>query len=161
MRRLREQYPASERRVCGLLEVPRSSCRYRSRRNDGWLAERLQDLAREHPRFGYRRLHVLLGREQVVVNHKKVQRVYRELGLSVRRTRRKRLKRELRPRLLLTAPGQEWSIDFASDVTAARRRIRVFSVLDSFTKQSLALEVDTSFAGQRHTGVERRHREIR
>jgi putative transposase len=150
---LREQFEASERRVCGLLEVPRSSCRYQSRCNDTWLRERLQELAREHPRFGYRRLHVLLEREEIVVNHKKVQRVYRELGLTVKRTRRKRLKRELRPRPLLTAPGQEWSIDFASDVTAAHRRIRVFSVIDSFTKQSLALQVDTSFPSRRVTRV--------
>jgi putative transposase len=96
---------------------------------------------------------VLLEREEIVVNHKKVQRVYRELGLTVKRTRRKRLKRELRPRPLLTAPGQEWSIDFASDVTAAHRRIRVFSVIDSFTKQSLALQVDTSFPSRRVTRV--------
>jgi putative transposase len=79
--------------------------------------------------------------------------VYRELGLTVRRTRRKRLKRELRPRPLLTAPGQEWSIDFASDVTVAQRRIRVFNILDSFTKQSLGLQVDTSFPSRRVTRV--------
>jgi hypothetical protein len=64
VRRLREEFRASERRVCGLMEVLRSSCRYESRRDDGWLRERLLELAREHPRFGYRWLHVLLGREQ-------------------------------------------------------------------------------------------------
>ena len=98
MRRLLEEFQASERHVCELMEVARSSCRYRSRRDDRQLREQLQALAREHPRFGYRRLHVLLGREQVIVNHKKVQRVYRELGLMVKRNRRKRLQRELRPR---------------------------------------------------------------
>jgi len=137
-RRLLEQFRASERRVCELMEVPRTSCRYRSRRDD---SERLLELAREKPRYGYRRLHILL------------QRVYRELGLTVKRTRRKRLERALLPRPVLTAPNQQWSIDFASDVTAGAQRIRVFSVIDSFTKQSLALEVDTSFPSRRMTRV--------
>ena len=79
--------------------------------------------------------------------------MYRELGLTVKRTRRKRLERVLRPRPVLTAPNQEWSIDFASDVTAAGRWLRVLSVIDSFTKQSLALEVDSSFLSRRVTRV--------
>jgi putative transposase len=150
---LRAEYVASERRVCGLMEVPRTSFRYRSCRDDRDLRERLLHLAREKPRYGYRRLHVLLRRDAVVVNHKKVQRVYRELGLTVKRTRRKRLERELRPRPVLMAPNQEWSIDFASDVTAGGQRLRVLSVIDSFTKQSVALEVDTSFPSRRVTRV--------
>jgi putative transposase len=64
-------------------------------------------LAREHPGFGYRRLHLYLHKE-MGVNHKKVQRVYRELGLTVKRTRRKHLRRTLQPRPVLTAPNQEW-----------------------------------------------------
>jgi hypothetical protein len=108
------------------------------RRNDRWLRDRLLELAREHPRFGYRRLHVFLGRENVTVNHNKVQRVYGELGLMVKRNRHKRLARVLRPRPVLTAPNLEWLIDFTSDVTASGRRLRVLSVLDSFTKQSQA-----------------------
>jgi putative transposase len=148
-----EQFQASERRVCGLMEVPRTTYRYRSCRDDSELRERLLGLARERPRFGYRRLHILLRREAIEVNHKKVQRVYRELGLTVKRTRRKRLERMLRPRPVLTAPNQEWSIDFASDVTAGSQRIRVLSVIDSFTRQSLALDVDTSFPSRRVTRV--------
>lgn len=147
------EFRASERHVCELMQVPRSSCRYRSRRDDGVLRDRLQQLAREHPRFGYRRLHVLLRRDAVRVNHKRVQRVYRELGLSVKRNRRKRLTRALQPRPVLTAPGQQWAIDFASDVTASGRRLRVLSVVDSFTRQCHALEVDTSFPSRRVTRV--------
>jgi putative transposase len=151
--RLREEFQASERRVCGLMDVPRTTYRYQSCRDDSELRERLSELARERPRFGYRRLHILLHREAIKVNHKKVQRVYRELGLTVKRTRRKRLERVLQPRPALTAPSQEWSIDFASDVTAGSQRIRVLSVIDSFTKQSLALDVDTSFPSRRVTRV--------
>jgi putative transposase len=111
VRRLQAEFEASERHVCELIEVPRSSCRYQSRRDDSWLRERLLELAREKPRFGYRRLHVLLRREAITVNHKKVQRVYSELGLAVKRTRRKRLQRMLQSRPVLTAPNQEWSVD--------------------------------------------------
>lgn len=153
MRRLLAEYKASERRVCELMQVPRSSCRYSSRRNDSSLRERLQYLAREYPRFGYRRLHVMLRRDEVHVNHKRVQRVYREMGLSVKRNRRKRLTRALQPKPMLTAPAQQWSIDFASDVTASGRRLRVLSVVDSFTRQCHALEVDTSFPSRRVTRV--------
>jgi putative transposase len=99
-----------------------------------------------------RRLHLYLHRE-MAVNHKKVQRVYRELGLSVKRTRRKRLCRALQPRSVLTAPNQEWALDFASDVTAAGQRFRVLGVIDSFTRQCLALETATSFPSRRVTRV--------
>lgn len=153
MRRLLEEFRTSERRVCGLMGLPRTTYQYQSCRDDSELRERLLELARERPRFGYRRLHILLRREAIKVNHKKVQRVYRELGLTVKRTRRKRLERLLQPRPMLTAPNHEWSIDFASDVTAGSQRIRVLSVIDSFTKQSLALEVDTSFPSRRMTRV--------
>ncbi len=153
MRRLREEFHTSERRVCGLIGIPRMSCRYRSRRDDSVLRQRLIELAREKPRFGYRRLHVLLCRDEpeTRINHKRVWRVYRDLGLAVRRTRRKRLARVLRPRLTLTAPNQEWAIDFASDVAASGRRLRIFSVVDCFTRECLTLEVDSSMPSRRVT----------
>ena len=110
------EFKVSERHVCELMAVPRSSERYQSRRDDSQLQQRLRELAHEHPRFGYRRLHLYLH-EEMGVNHKKVQRVYRELGLTVKRTRRKHLWRTLQPRSILMAPNQEWALDFASDVT--------------------------------------------
>jgi len=131
------------------------SYRYQSRRDDTALRERLLELAREKPRFGYRRLWVLLARDRrgskERMNHKRVWRVYRDLGLSVRRTRRKRLQCALRPRPVLTAPNQEWAIDFASDVAASGRRLRIFSVVDSYTRECLAPEVDTSLPSRRVT----------
>jgi len=152
VRRLMAEFCASERRACELMEIPRMSCRYKSRRDDSGLRERLLEMAREKPRYGYRRLHVLLRRDGAErVNHKRVRRVYRELGLSVRRTRRKRLQRMLRPRAVLTGPNQEWAIDFASDVAANSQRVRIFSVVDSFTRECLALEVDTSMPSRRIT----------
>ena len=87
------------------------------------------------------------------MNHKRVQRVYRTAGLCVRRIRRKRLTRSYVAPVRLTAPNQEWAIDFASDVTASGRRLRVFSVVDAFTRECLALETDTSLPSQRVTRV--------
>jgi putative transposase len=150
---LKAEFHASERHACGLMGIARTTHRYCSRRDDSQLREHLLRLAREKPRFGYRRIHILLGREGVMVNHKKVQRVYRELGLSVKRTRRKRLVRVLHPRPVLTAPNQEWCADFVSDVTAGGQRLRVFCVVDSFTRECLALEVDTSLPSRRVTRV--------
>ena len=84
------------------MAVPRSSGRFRSRRDDTRIQERLRELAREHPRFSYRWLQLYLH-EDMGVNHKKMQRVYRELGLTVKRTRRKHLRRTLTPRPVSTA----------------------------------------------------------
>ena len=145
------EYPTSERHICGLIEVPRPSCRYQNRRDDRGMSERLLELAWEHPQFGYRRLHVLLEREQLAVNHKKVRRVCRQLGLTVKRNRRKCLHLVLKPRPLMTAPNQGWSLDFVSDVTGAGQRFRGLSVVDNFTRQSLVLDTDTSFPSRRVT----------
>lgn len=153
VRRLRAELATSERHACELMRIPRSSCRYQSRRDDSVLRQQLIELAHEKPRFGYRRLHILLRRTGQRVNHKRVQRVYRAAGLCVRRIRRKRLTRSYVSRSTLTAPNQEWAIDFASDVTASGRRLRVFSVVDAFTRECLALETDTSLPSRRVTRV--------
>lgn len=146
-------FEISGRRACGLLGIAVSSFRYRSVRNDEDLRDRLVELARDKPRYGYRRLHVLLGREGEVVNHKRVWRVYREAGLSVKRRKRKRLVRVGRPLEPVTQINEEWAIDFASDALATGRAIRVLSVVDAFSRQCVALEADTSFASRRVTRV--------
>lgn len=141
----------SERRAGKVLGVNRSSLRYRSRgRDDGVLRERLRQLAAQRRRFGYRRLCVLLRREGVLVNHKRVYRLYREEGLSVRRTGRKRVAREARlPLFANVRPNQRWCLDFVSDALAWGRRIRLLCVIDAFTREALAIEVDTSLPGTR------------
>ena len=95
---LRSTFGPSERRACELMEIAVSSYRYRSRRQgDGELRGKLVALAGEKPRFGYRRLHVLLRQSGERVNHKRVWRVYREAGLCVKRKKRQRLVRAGRP----------------------------------------------------------------
>jgi putative transposase len=147
------EYALSQRHACELMEIPRGTQRYVSRRDDGPLRERLIELAQERPRFGYRRLHVLLRRDGWQVNHKRVQRVYRMAGLTVKRIRRRRMVRAAVARPMITAPNQEWAIDFASDVTHGQQRLRIFSVVDACTRECLALEVDTSFPSRRLTRV--------
>jgi putative transposase len=148
---LREQFHASEQRVCGLLQMAVSSYRYRRRRSDAALRERLVELARQKPRFGYRRLHLYLDKMARHVNHKRVFRVYREAGLAMRRKARKRLVRAGAPRPALPAANQVWAVDFVHDAVASGRAIRVLSLVDEYTRESLALEVDTSFASRRVT----------
>ena len=150
---LRVEYAASERRVCGLVGMAVSSCRYVAKRSDEPLRTRLVELAREKPRFGYRRLHVLLARGGERVNHKRVHRVYREAGLSLRRRKRRHCVREGKPLLQRTAANQEWALDFVHDAVECGRTIRVLSVVDGCTRECLALEVDTSFASRRVTRI--------
>jgi putative transposase len=130
-----------------------ASYRYRSRRTDEPLLSKLVELAREKPRFGYRRLHVLLGRSGEHVNHKRVHRVYRAAGLMIRRKKRKHGVREGKPLLARTSANQEWALDFLHDAVECGRAIRVLSVVDAYTRECLALEVDTSFSSRRVTRV--------
>ena len=150
---LRLEYAASERRVCGLMGMAVSSYRYRTMRCDEELCRRLVELAREKPRFGYRRLQVLLQRGGERVNHKRVHRVYREAGLSLRRKKRKHCVRAGKPLLERTAANQEWALDFIHDAVESGRAIRVLSVVDAYTRECPTLEVDTSFASRRVTRV--------
>jgi len=147
-------FGVSERRACGLLGLWRSSHRYRSKPDSNQeLRDKLVSLAHERPRFGYRRIGVLLAREGQHVNHKRLFRVYREAGLSVKRTRRKKLVRVGVSQPVLTAPNEEWSLDFVSDALADGRTLRVLTVVDNFTRECVALEADTSFSGERVTRV--------
>ena len=131
--------------------MQRSVARYQCRASEPpGLRERLCALATERRRFGYRRLHLLLRREQFAVNHKRVYRLYREEGLGVRRRKRKRMCGV--QRVPLAAPersNQRWSMDFVSDSLRSGRRIRLLNVVDDFTRHCLAAEPDTSLPGVR------------
>ena len=141
----------SQRRICELIGVAESGQRYVSRRSDEALRERLVEAAREKPRWGYRRLQLKLEEKGLHVNHKRVYRVYREAGLMIRRKRRKRLLRMGVARAAVTGANQEWALDFVHDAAESGRKFRVLSVIDVYTRECLALEVDTSFASRRVT----------
>ncbi|MGZ3554040.1 MAG: IS3 family transposase [Vulcanimicrobiaceae bacterium] len=119
-------------------------------------------MAAERRRFGYRRLHVMLRREGWVVNIKRVRRVYREANLQVR----KRLRRRValgrgNPAPIVTAMNERWSLDFVHDTLASGRRIRALTIVDDYTHEALAIEVDTSLSGERVTRVLRMLGDIR
>ena len=146
-----EQFGVSQRRACRLVGTARSTVRYqRQRRDDTALRTRLRELAAQRPRFGYRRLHALLLRDGIRVNHKRIERVYREEGLAVRSRKRKTLTRIRRGRP--PAPeraNEQWALDFLEDALASGRTIRRLSVIDVFTREALALEVDISLPGSK------------
>jgi putative transposase len=140
----------SARRACRMLSCLRSTWHYRSlRASAAKLLERMKAIATERPKFGYRRIHVLLRRESHEVNHKRVYRLYRAEGLTVRRRRRKRF--AARARVVLPEagePNQRWSMNFVSEITASGRRFRTWNIVDDCTRECLAI-VDTSIAGLR------------
>lgn len=141
----------SQRRACALVKLHRSTCRYRHRRAEPTeLVARMRELASERPRFGYRRLHVLLVREGRVVNRKRVYRLYKREGLAVRKRPRRKL-RALRPLPILTAsrPNERWAMDFVHDYLVGGRRLRTLNIVDAYTRECHAIEVDTSLPGGR------------
>jgi putative transposase len=149
---VQEQHNFSQRRACRLVGAARATIRSRRRqqRDDATLRARLRELAAQRPRFGYRRLPVRLRREGIVVNHKRVERRSRAEGLAVRRRARQSLPpiRRGRPAPPLRA-NEQWALAFLQDALASGRKLRVLSVIDVFTREALALDVDTSLPGSR------------
>lgn len=142
----------SERRACRFTGFARASTRYVSTRDDTALRERLETLAVLKPRWGYRRLHWrLTQREGWLVNRKRVQRVYCEAGLHVRRRRRKRVSVARRPSVAPTRPHERWSMDFVSDTLGDGRAVRIFTLVDDCSRESPGLLVDYSLPAERLT----------
>jgi putative transposase len=148
---LSQHYEVSQRRACKAIGADRSVVRYRSRRaDDSPIRARLRELAAVRRRFGYRRLAILLRREGMSMNHKKLRRLYAEERLQVRRRGgRKRALGTRAPMTLPQGPNQRWSLDFLSDAMTDGRRFRIFAVVDDFTRECLCLVADTSLSGLR------------
>ena len=112
------------------------------------LRERIIEMAGECRRFGYRRLHILLRREGWQVNHKTVHRIYREEGLQVRKYKKKRIgPADRQPVELPERVNERWSMDFMSDVLSSGTRFRTLNIVDEFSRECPAIEVDTSLSG--------------
>jgi putative transposase len=137
------------RRSARLLNLAWSTLQYRSRKDpQEALRRRLRELASTHVRYGYRRLTVLLRREGWNVNAKRVYRLYDEENLKVRSVERKKISRRQRVAQPQAArPNQCWSADFVSDKLADGRTIRIFTVIDQFTRECVWLEADRSMNG--------------
>jgi putative transposase len=135
----------SIRRACRLVGLSRTSFAHQSTPDpeNETIMTRLTELAQERRRFGYRRLHVLLRREGVHANHKRVHRLYRLAGLAVRRRRRRmRVALERQPLLLPSGPNEVWSMDFVMDRLEDGRRLKVLTVVDDFTKEAVEIALD-------------------
>lgn len=145
-------YEISERRACGVLGLWRDTCRYKSVADEqAVLRIRLRDLAYSRVSYGYRRLHILLQREGWAVNHKRVYRLYKQEGLMMRPKKQRRHVSACRrvERTAATEANEGWSMDFMSDELYDGRRIRLLTLVDNFTRESLAIEVNDHLGGHR------------
>ena len=133
-----DRHGLSERRACELANLHRSVFQYQKQKaDDVVLRKRLRELANERRRFGYRRLHILLQREGIEVNHKKLFRLYREERLTVRkRGGRKRALGTRRPILVPDRANQRWSLDFVSDALFDGQSFRVLCIVDDCTREA-------------------------
>lgn len=152
MQYLQQQHAFSQRRACRLAGISRTTGQYRPRpQRDARLRQRLREFAAERHRFGYRRLWSLLRREGYLVNHKRIERLYREEGFTLPRCDGKRAKRRRchSPLVSPTCIDQHWAMDFIVDRLTTGRRLRVLTVEDTFSRECLAIEADSSLTGQR------------
>ena len=138
-----------------MISLNRSTFGYKVKpNNDGIIRNRLKELAGQRRRFGCPRLHILLRREGIAINHKRTERIYREEGLSLRRRKRKKTAAIIRTDMpKAQKPNQRWSMDFVSDCLFNGRKIRVLTIVDDYSRECLNLEVDTSINGVRITNV--------
>ena len=146
-------YEVSQRRACRTLRFPRATHRYQSVRDDrAELRIRLRDLAASRVHYGYKRLHILLMREGWKVNHKKVERIWREEGLQLPQRHRKRRRLYHKDssiiRLRPTHPNHVWSLDFVHDKLGSGRSYKMLTVLDEYTRQALAVTVRTRMGAE-------------
>ena len=137
-------YGVSERRACRVGRISRGTYRYRSHKDPRTeLRMRIREIAQARVRYGYRKILVLLNREGWKVGRYLVYRLYKEEGLTLRQRlrRQRRVAVHRRERQKPTGPNQVWSLDFVADQLADGRRFRALTVVDGFTRESLAIEV--------------------
>lgn len=145
------EWGVSERRACSALLVNRSSGQYRSRRPEqAPLKARIKEICETRVRYGVRRVHVQLRREGWEINHKKTYRVYRELGLQLRnKTPKRRVKAKLREDRQDPASANEtWAMDFVHDQLATGRKLRVLTIVDTFSRFCPAVDPRFSYRAE-------------
>ena len=133
-------------RACLLVGIPRSTWYYRPKpRQDGDFRQRIRELALVHPRRGYRFIHALLVQEGHRVNRKKVRRIWREEHLTVTTRRRQKIRTGASVPMQAEFPDHVWTYDFLFDQTLEGTTLKILTLTDEFTRQSLALRVAESF----------------
>lgn len=148
--RAMRDHDISQRRACALVGVDPKTVRRERPPDNPEIRKEMGQIAEVRRRFGYRRIGILLARKGMTMNHKKLYRLYREEGLSVRHRRgRKRARGSRSPMPEALRPNQRWSMDFVSDTFGASRRFRILAVNDDCCRENLALVADTSISGAR------------
>lgn len=143
----------SVHRACQLVAIHRSTFRYEAHpADDDPLLSKVKELVERHPRYGYRRISALVRREERV-NQKRIRRLWRKHRLQVQRVRRRRGPRIPSERLVAAYPGHIWAYDFVEDALADGTPLRILTVMDEFTREGLALDVDTAASAERVIGV--------
>lgn len=157
--KVREVWQLSERRACTLLAINRSILRYQHvKRDEPVLRKRIVDISQTRIRYGYNRITAVLRREGWLVNRKRVYRIYREEGLILRRKPPKRRRAAVvrDERIDPVAVNQSWAMDFMHDILADGRKYRLLTIVDTFSRESLALEPAFAFKSSQVIEVLRR-----
>lgn len=152
---IRSHFGLAEKKACMLLMISRSSYRYVPQDNDDEVVlKRMKTLARQKPRYGVRRLHILLRKEGLVINHKRTERLYRKEALALKNKPKKRLPLDIRvPLSIPSHMNEQWALDFVHDRLSTGRAFRCLSIIDIYARECLCLHVDTSIPGKVVTGV--------
>ena len=150
-RGLIESFGLSKNKACKIIDLRRTTFDYKSRREpDTELRKLLIEIAHKRRRFGSPRLYIMIRRKGIIVNHKKIERIYQEEKLQIRKRKKKKLTGCPRvPAPLPQKPNQRWSMDFMSDSFCTGRRFRAFNVIDDYTRECIAIETDSSLPGKR------------
>ena len=150
MEELKTERPKDISRACRIMKTSRSSMGYLSVKDDESLMEKLRTLSAEHPREGFWKCHFRIRNSGEIINHKRVHRVYKELGLSLRRKHKKRLPARVKEPLVVPSSfTHTWSIDFMSDALESGRKFRTFNVIDDYNREVLFVEADYSLKSSR------------
>jgi len=149
---LNMEHQFSIRQACAVIKLNRSSLYYKNRKkeNDQEVVELLNHLAERYPRNGFKKLFLRIRNMGYSWNHKKVYRIYKKLGLNIKRKIKKRLPVRIKtPLVEVGCPNYFWSMDFMSDTLWHGRRFRLLNIIDEFNRELLAVNVDTSLPARR------------
>jgi putative transposase len=147
---LRTERPKDIGRACRILKLSRSNLHYRSVKDDGTVMEDLQRLSKEQPVEGFWKCYYRLRNAGKIINHKRLHRIYKNMGLPLRRKVKRRIPARVKEPLIVPADfTQGWSIDFMSDALSNGRKFRSFNVIDDYNREILFIETDYSLKSSR------------